>query len=76
MKTKQQKRNQLMLERLLKMNEDKEWSEVVTDVLSIGLEEVAQNDGFGTERQLDPRGDGRNHRSGSFLFNFVEGIDK
>lgn len=76
MNTKQQRRNQLMLERLLKMNEDKEWSEMVTDVLFIGLEEVAQNDGFGTERQSDPRGDGRNHRSGSFRVNFVEGIDK
>lgn len=76
MVTKQQKRNQLMLERLLKLNEDKEWSEVVTDVLFIGLEDVAQNDGFGTERQVDPRGDGRNHRKGTFRVDFVEGIDK
>lgn len=73
MNTKQQKRNKLLLERLIEMNNDEDWTEVVTDVLFIGLEEVANNDGFGTERQSDPRGDGRN---GKFRVNFVEGIDK
>jgi hypothetical protein len=40
------------------------------DALSIGkpladmLDELASNDQFGTEGQLDPRGDGRNQRDG------------
>jgi hypothetical protein len=40
--------------------------------LEEGLEDLAQQDAFGTERQCDPRGDGRN---GHWSMNFVEGID-
>ena len=69
----QQQRNKLLLERLLEMNLDEDWAETVTDVLAVGIEEVAENDGFGTERQCSPCGDGRN---GNFSIDFVEGIDK
>lgn len=31
----------------------------VAETLQYALEEYAMDDGFGTERQLDPRGDGR-----------------
>lgn len=73
MNNKQQHRNKLILERLIKMNEDEDWAETVAEVLEIGLEEVALNDGFGTSSRSDPRGDGRDGNWGTY---FVQGFDK
>lgn len=70
----QQLRNSTVLNRLLKMNEDPDWVDTIADALDIGLEEVANDDGFGTERQMDPRGDGRGDDCFRSMYD-VEGID-
>ena len=68
----QQKRNKIVLERLLDMNEN-DWEDDIAEILELGLEDWAHEDGFGTERQCDPRGDGRD---GDFSMWNVQGVDK
>lgn len=59
--TKYQKNLATVLPRILKLVEDDEdFAEYLVDCLEIDLDEWASNDGFGTERQCDPRGDFRN----------------
>lgn len=70
---KQQLRNKKVLENLLKMNEDGDWEEIIAEALDIGLDSVAEDDSFGTERTLDPRGDCRDGDNYS-MYN-VRGID-
>ena len=41
--------------------------------LDSALDNIAYSDGFGTERQCDPRGDGRN---GDWHMGCVEGVDE
>ena len=71
--TKQQKRNQLVLERLIAFsnenNDTAKWLAAGFDDL---LDDLCQDDFFGTETQMDPRGDGRN---GMWSMKKVEGID-
>ena len=45
---------------------------MLADSLEAMLEDIACMDGFGTERQNDPRGDGRN---GNWSMKNVEGVD-
>ena len=59
--TKQQKRNKLVLERLIKFsNEDNNTAKHLADALDNFLNDLCMDDFFGTETQMDPRGDGRN----------------
>lgn len=74
----QQQRNELVLQRLLNLsNEDDDWAEEIADLLEWALDEHASNDGFGTEGQMDPRGDKRNEDACKKYFTMfcVEGID-
>lgn len=71
---KQQVRNEVVLKRLIDLsNESKEWAEELAYMLDWALDEHASNDGFGTERQMDPRGDCRNK---NWTMYRVEGVDK
>lgn len=72
--TKQQKRNQLVLERLIAFsNEDSNIAKHLADALDTALDDLASDDFFGTEAQMDPRGDGRD---GTWTMKLVEGVDK
>jgi len=55
------------------MNEDEDWETTIADALEIGLNELASEDAFGTERQCDPRGD---CRDGEYSMYCVEGLDE
>ena len=68
----QQLRNSTVLNRLLKMNEDQDWVDTIANALDVGLDDVASDDGFGTERQMDPRGDCRDE---DYSMYNVEGVD-
>lgn len=46
-------------------------AEMLAEGLQDMLEDIASNDGFGTERQCDPRGDFRN---GEWSMDNVEGV--
>lgn len=71
--SKQQKRNELVLQRLIAFsNEDKEAAKYLVEALDNMLIDLCQDDFFGTETQMDPRGDGRN---GFWTMKKVEGID-
>lgn len=69
---KQQKRNQVVLLRMLDMNKDEDWVDTIAEVLEVGLDEMRSMDGFGSEAQNDPRGDGRD--SWYSMYN-VAGVD-
>ena len=59
-----QKNVVLVLERMIKLvKEDKMYAKIFEEVLEPVLEDIAMDDGFGTERQRDPRGDGRNQET-------------
>lgn len=69
-----QQRTILVLNRMLAMaqqNEDD--AEMLAEALDEMLDDIASNDGFGTEQQCDPRGDFRN---GEWSMDRVEGLDK
>jgi len=69
----EQARVKKVLENMIHLVEtDEDYADMFSDGLDQYLEEIAMHDGFGTERQMDPRGDGRN---GDFTMNYVEGID-
>ena len=70
---KTQLRIKRVLERIMDgVDEDEDVAEIIADALDSMLEDLAQDDFFGSERALDPRGDGRN---GSFSMRHVEGVD-
>lgn len=69
-----QRRVVKVLERLAKIAKGSEYdAQSLCDPLNSVLEELASDDFFGTERQNDPRGDGRN---GHWTMWKVEGVDK
>lgn len=69
----QQKRVVLVMERLLNMvREDKDDALVIGEYLDAMLNELKESDFFGTEGQLDPRGD---FREGTWDIEYVQGID-
>lgn len=71
--TKNQVRLHKVLTRMIELNkEDESFSECINDGLDGVLEDFAMDDGFGTERQLDPRGDGRD---GEWSMDRVQGVD-
>lgn len=73
---KQQKRNQLVLQRLIGMsNEDEDGALCIATELEFMLDELASEDFFGTERQSDPRGDQRDYKTVYTMFH-VDGIDE
>lgn len=51
---------------------DEYYAEMFTDFLDSELEQLRDEDAFGTEGQSDPRGDGRD---GDFYMGFVQGVD-
>ena len=71
--TQEQKRLKIVLERILKLNEeDPDFAVDFNDFLEEDLETLAQDDYFGTERQNDPRGDGRDDE---WSMDYVQGVD-
>lgn len=73
--TKTQKRVQLVLERLVAFsNDDSHSSQALAEALDDMLDDLCMDDFFGTETQMDPRGDGRD---GSWTtIKRVQGVDK
>lgn len=71
---KQQRRNELVLQRLINYsNEDEDNADVIADALEWMLDDLAGSDFFGTEMQWDPRGD---KRAGDDYTMFdVQGVD-
>lgn len=68
-----QQRVKLVLDRLSQMAcADEQDAECIANELEYMLEEFKMDDFFGTEGQLDPRGD---HRNGEWSMTSVEGID-
>lgn len=58
--TLEQRRVTTVLERMLILvRDDSDYAAMFAGMLEDGLESLAQDDAFGTERQCDPRGDGR-----------------
>lgn len=52
---------------------DEDAASMYSEALESVLDMLADEDAFGTERQNDPRGDGRN---GEWSMNYVEGVDE
>lgn len=71
----QHKRNKVVLERLLAYYEDE--PEILADILEGTLDMIAQDDGFGTEQQCDPRGDQRDAEQKKYFYTMykVQGVD-
>lgn len=70
----QQKRIKMVLERMITLSmEDTNYAEAFSTILEDGLSEIRDEDGFGTEAQSDPRGDGR---EGSWSMKCVQGVDR
>lgn len=70
---KKQQRVITVLQRMIDMvKDDKDWADTFVDSLEWMLDEIAGEDGFGTERQMDPRGDCRDAR---WSMKKVEGVD-
>ena len=68
-----QKRVVTVLARLITMVHDNEGdAEVIADTFDDYLDSLAQDDFFGTEQQMDPRGD---FRSGPWFMSQVQGVD-
>ena len=72
--TKQHLRNELMLKRLIALSADgdKHDAKYIAEFIELMLDELAAEDFFGTEQQLDPRGD---FRTKKWSVNKVEGVD-
>lgn len=69
----QQKRVVRVLERMIDLAvDDFDTADLFSDKLDALLDDLAEDDFFGTEQQLDPRGDGR---EGVWSMWTVEGID-
>lgn len=58
---------------LISKNENEDLQIIIADILEQVLEEYAMDDGFGTERQSDPRGD---RRDGHYSMFFVQGAEE
>ena len=72
--TKQQKRNKVVLERLIAFaNEYENFADDLADDLETLLDKHAAYDCFGTEGECDPRGD---QRDNCFHMKRVQGVDK
>ena len=72
--TESQLRIHVVLSRLIHMcHNDADLAEEVCDDINDMLNYLHEDDTFGTEGQLDPRGDFRN---GSWSMDRVEGVDK
>ena len=70
-----QKRVVTVLARLITMAHDNEGdAEVLADTLDDYLDSLAQDDFFGTEQQMDPRGDFRGNPY-RWSMHQVEGVD-
>ena len=70
-----QKRVITVLERLIAIAKDNEGdAEVLADTLDDYLDSLAQDDFFGTEQQMDPRGDFRGNPY-RWSMHQVEGVD-
>ena len=68
-----QQRVVTVLARLITMVHDNEGdAEVIADTFDDYLYSLAQDDFFGTEQQMDPRGD---FRSGPWFMSQVQGVD-
>lgn len=75
MMNKQQKRNQLVLERLIEMSSgDKDDAKCIAEAVEYMLDTLQGNDFFGTEGQCDPRGDQRDDKVAYTMYH-VDGID-
>jgi hypothetical protein len=69
----QQQRLVLVLERLTAMAKaDEDFAEFFSHDIEPVLDDIHNQDGFGTEGQSDPRGDFRN---GAWRIDYVEGLD-
>jgi hypothetical protein len=53
-------------------SDDEDVAEILSESLDAALDTLAENDFFGTERQSDPRGDGRDD---DYSLWFVQGVD-
>lgn len=69
-----QERVEKVLTRMIKMsNGDEDYAQWFSEDLEKILENMLNEDAFGTEGQADPRGDGRD---GNWSMNHVQGIDQ
>ena len=69
-----QQRVVTVLARLITMVKDNEGdAEVIADTFDDYLDSLAQDDFFGTEQQMDPRGDFRSN--GPWFMSQVQGVD-
>lgn len=74
--TEKQKRILHVLQRMQDVvREDEYFAEFLVDVLDLDLDAYAQEDGFGTEQQCDPRGDFRDG-SWSIVLNRLQNYPK
>lgn len=73
--TKQQQRNELMLTRLIAFSNegDNDSAKFIAEWLDDMFDDMAAEDFFGTEQQMDPRGDFRDRKWSATK---VDGIDK
>lgn len=63
-----------VLERMIEMTKDSEDdAEMFSDELDAMLDQIASNDGFGTEQSIDPRGD---FRDDDWSMWNVQGVDE
>lgn len=70
----QKQRVVLVLQRLAALaNEDEDFAESLSDDLTVMLDDIHGQDGFGTEGQSDPRGD---FRDGQWRMDRVQSLDK
>jgi hypothetical protein len=73
MKTTQQQRVLHVLNRMAALaGSDNGYALMFSDILEDGLNDLVQEDAFGTEGQNDPRGDGRD---GNWSMWCVQGVD-
>lgn len=71
--TEQQQRVLKVLERISdQVKADEDDSQMFSLYLEVMLDEMTQNDAFGTEGQCDPRGDQRDER---WAMGHVQGVD-
>jgi len=72
---KTQKRVVKVLERMIDLaKENEDDADMFSEELEYMLDGIAENDGFGTERTTDPRGDFRDY--GGWSMTRVQGVDK
>lgn len=68
-----QKRVTQVLQNMIeRTQQDEDDAEMYSNVLEDVLNNIQGDDGFGTESQCDPRGDGRD---GEWSMDYVQGVD-